>query len=129
MDARVTAVTLAARDLPALVGFYSRLGFPLKTLVEGDVAFFDLGGAVLILWTGLSGTPNGAVQLAHNVRTREEVDAVLSEAVEAGATLVTAAADQEWGGRSGTFADPEGHEWEVAWNPGWTLRPDGSVGL
>ena len=130
MEPRVTALTLATRDLPAQAAFYERLlGRPPFTLVEGDVAFFDLGGLVLCLWTGLDGAPSRGVQLAHNVRTEDDVDAVLDGAVVAGATIVRAARQEDWGGRSGVFADPEGHEWEVAWNPQWPLDEAGRVAV
>lgn len=67
--------------------------------------------------------------LAHNVRTRDEVDAVLEQVAGLGATILKPAEDAEWGGRSGYFADPDGHPWEVAWNPGFPIGPDGSLQL
>ena len=75
-------------------------------------------------WTGF-----GGIALAYNVRQREEVDTVLAEAQAAGATLLTPAAETDWGGYAGYFADPDGYPWEVAWNPYWELRADGSVQL
>ena len=69
------------------------------------------------------------ITLAYNTRTREEVDAVLAEAAAAGATILKPARDTSWGGYAGYFADPDGHAWEVAWNPDWAIEADGSVSL
>lgn len=71
----------------------------------------------------------GGITLAYNVRRRHDVDAVLAEAEAAGATILKPAQDVFWGGYSGYFADPDGHPWEVAWNPHWSLAEDGSVRL
>ena len=71
----------------------------------------------------------GGGELAYNTRTKEEVDAVLAEAVAAGATLPKPAQDMFWGGYAGYFADPDGHLWEVAWNPGFKMKADGSITL
>ncbi|MBX6323759.1 MAG: VOC family protein, partial [Rhodospirillaceae bacterium] len=71
----------------------------------------------------------GGMALAHNVRERGEVAAVLARAARAGATILKPARDTAWGGRAGYFADPDGHVWEVAWNPGWTILADGTVRL
>ena len=81
------------------------------------------------LWRSLGGYGAPGVELAHNVRTPDEVDAVLGEAERAGATIVRPAARADWGGYTGAFADPEGYVWEVAHNPDWTLAADGSVRL
>lgn len=130
MQARISLITLGVADLGRSIVFYrDGLKLPLR---EGSgeaegVAFFETGGT----WLGLfprdelaadatvpsegSGFPG--FSLAHNVRTQEEVDALLKEAVAAGATLVKAAAPTDWGGYSGYFADPDGFLWEVAWNP------------
>lgn len=75
------------------------------------------------------GSGFSGMALAFNARSREEVAAVLEEAVAAGATLVKPAADTFWGGHSGYFADPDGHLWEVAWNPFWTVAEDGAVSI
>jgi uncharacterized glyoxalase superfamily protein PhnB len=71
----------------------------------------------------------GGVTLAHNVRSPEEVDAVLQEAERAGATIGRAGAETFWGGYSGVFIDPDGHPWEIAHNPGWTINADGTTSL
>jgi uncharacterized glyoxalase superfamily protein PhnB len=103
------------------------------------VVFFQTGGMVLALYgkTALAqdahlsheGTGFGGIALAYHVRHRAEVDAVCAEAHAAGATLLKAAEDTDWGGYAGSFADPDGYPWEVAWNPHVPLRDDGSVQL
>ncbi len=104
-----------------------------------EVAFLRTAGIVLALYprhllaedAGISSEGEGfpGFALAHNVASKELVDQALASAVEAGGRLVKPAVDVFWGGYSGYFADPEGFLWEVAWNPGWPLRPDGSVVL
>jgi uncharacterized glyoxalase superfamily protein PhnB len=89
--------------------------------------FFQSGGIVFGLWTALGGHGAPGVELAHNVRTPEEVGAVLIEAERAGGTIVRPATRAEWGGTSGAFADPDGYVWEVAYNPSWTITEDGSI--
>jgi uncharacterized glyoxalase superfamily protein PhnB len=81
------------------------------------------------LWTALGGHGAPGIELAHNVRSPEEVSAVLAAAEQAGGTVVRAAQAAEWGGTTGAFADPDGYVWEVAHNPGWTIEDDGSVRL
>ncbi|MEV7769762.1 VOC family protein [Microbacterium sp. NPDC086615] len=135
MQQRMTLVTLGVGDLDRAISFYSHLGWaPHETSVEGEVAFFDLGGMMLALWDRRkladdSGVPDGGgwggVTLAHNVRASEEVDAILGAAVAVGARLARAGAATPWGGYSGVFVDPDGHPWEVAVNPGWPLDEDG----
>jgi uncharacterized glyoxalase superfamily protein PhnB len=105
---------------------------------DGDVVFFQAGGMILALWgreklaadsAVEDGGGWGGVTLAYNVRSPAEVDSVLSEAEAAGGTVGRPGAPTFWGGYSGVFVDPEGHPWEVAHNPGWTLEVDGSVRL
>ena len=136
MERRITLLTLGVDDLERAVAFYrDGLGLPTDGIVgteheHGAVAFFELeGGLKLALWPRASlahdaGLPVGGrstteFAIAHNVRSREAVDAVLSEARAAGATLVKHAADTFYGGYAGYFQDPDGHLWEVAWNPAW----------
>ncbi|WP_307386623.1 MULTISPECIES: VOC family protein [Microbacterium] len=131
----MTLVTLGVGDLGRAIAFSSSLGWtPHPTSVEGEVAFFDLGGMVLALWdrhklaadSGVSDSGGwGGVTLAHNVRDSEEVEAILDSAVARGATLARAGAATPWGGYSGVFVDPDGHPWEIAVNPGWPLDEDG----
>src|SRR5215210_5470119 len=138
MEQRVSLVTLGVRDLAQARAFYEALGW--KTGVEpgDDVVFFQAGGMILALWgrgqlaedSGVEDKGGwGGVTLAHNVRSPEEVDRVLREAENAGATITRPGAETFWGGYSGVFTDPEGHAWEVAHNPHWTLTEDGSVRL
>jgi catechol 2,3-dioxygenase-like lactoylglutathione lyase family enzyme len=134
MTPRITLLTLAVDDLERAVRFYrDGLGLPTPGIVgqqfeHGAVAFFDLAhGLRLALWPRASlahdtGLPVGArratqFSVAHNVATRAEVDAVLRQAQDAGATLVKPAQDTFYGGYAGYFQDPDGHLWEVAFNP------------
>ena len=138
MEQRLSCVTLGVRDLTRSVAFYRALGWSPREDDLDDIFFFAAGGLVVALWDRASLAEDscvtdsagwGGITLAHNVRSPSEVDAVLAEAVEAGATLGRAGAPTEWGGYSGVFLDPDGHPWEVAHNPGWPLREDGSVVL
>lgn len=136
MEPRISLVTLAAHDPDALAAFYGRLGWT-PGFRNDEVAFIQLNGVILALWRRdrfareLGVPPErlrpGGTALAHNVRTREEVDHLLEAARQAGATVVQPARDAEWGGRSGHFEDPEGFLWEIAWNPQWPIGPDGSI--
>ncbi len=138
MEARVSLVTLGVSDLERARAFYEALGWKTGAAPGDDVAFFQAGGMVVALWgreqlaedSGMEdGGGWGGVTLAHNVRSPAEVDAVLAEAERAGATIARPGARTFWGGYSGVFVDPDGHPWEVAHNPHWTLREDGSVAL
>lgn len=140
MKPRVTVITLAVDDLERAVRFY-RDGLGLETpgivgreFEHGAVAFFDLaGGLKLALWPRASlahdaGLPLGIPSsteftLGHNVSSRDEVDAVLEQARRAGAVVVKPARETFWGGYAGYFQDPDGHLWEVVWNP--ALLPEG----
>ena len=138
MEQRLSLVTLGVSDVPRARRFYEGLGWKAAALSQEDVTFFQAGGIVVGLWSRAalaadSGVEDGGgwggVTLAHNVRSPEEVDAVLQEAVQAGGTLGRPGARTSWGGYSGIFLDPDGHPWEVAHNPGWRLADDGSVHL
>lgn len=139
MEQRISLITLGVADVGRSVAFYEQLGWRRSSSsVEGEVAFFDLRGMVLGLWSreklaadsaAVDGRGWGGVTLAHNVRDPGEVDAVLAEAVAAGATLGRPGAPTEWGGYSGVFVDPDGHPWEIAVNPGWPLDSDGRPSL
>ena len=136
MEARFTAVTLGVSDITRSLAFYEGLGLKAHTVMD-DVAFIDMNGAILCLFTGLAADAGvvsqrrevGPSAVAHNVRTPEEVDAVLAEAKAAGGTVTRPAHDADWGGRSGYFMDPDGHLWEIAWNPFWPLDAEGRVSL
>lgn len=133
MDQRVSVVTLGVRDLDRAIGFYRALGWEPAPSPEG-VAFFQTGGFVVALWDraalevdscAVDAGGWGGVTLAYNVGSREEVDDVLDEAEAAGATIGRRGAGTFWGGYSGIFIDPEGHPWEVAHNPFWSVTEDG----
>ena len=128
MEPRISIITLGVTDLQRSVEFYrDGLGLPLVDDNTESIAFFQTNGTWLALYPrdaladdiGIATEVRGfsGVTLAHNVRTREEVDSLLNVAVSAGAGLVKPAQDTFWGGYSGYFADPEGYLWEVAWNP------------
>ena len=138
MEQRLSLVTLGVSDLGRARRFYEALGWQSGAAPDNDVVFFQAGGTVLALWRRAelaedSGVEDGGgwggVTLAHNVRSPEEVDAVLAEAERAGATITRAAGPAFWGGYTGVFTDPEGHAWEVAHNPHWAFGEDGSVVL
>ena len=124
-------------DLPRAVAFYEALGWRVgNDWRVQDVAFFQLGGMAFALWSRAelaadSGVTDpggwGGVALAYNTRSPAEVDAVLAEAEQAGARISRPGAETPWGGYSGAFVDPDGHPWEVAHNPHWTIADDGSV--
>ena len=134
MKPRITLITLGVDDLHAAVRFYrDGLGFQTEGIVgaqfeHGAVAFFDLqAGIKLALWpregiahdTGLAVGARSATELTlgHNVASKAEVDAVMTQARDAGAAIIKPAQDTFWGGYAGYFQDPDGHLWEVAWNP------------
>src|SRR4030081_700739 len=124
MEQRISLVTLGVRDLGRARAFYQALGGGGAQQPDDEIAFFQAGGMVFGLWTALGGHGAPGIELAHNVRSPEEVGTVLAEAERAGATIVRPAARAEWGGVTGAFADPEGDVWEVAHNPDWTLAED-----
>jgi catechol 2,3-dioxygenase-like lactoylglutathione lyase family enzyme len=136
VEPRITLLTLGVDDLERAVAFYrDGLGLPTEGIVgtefeHGAVAFFELhGGLKLALWPRASlahdaGLPVGAASptefaIAHNVGSRAAVDAVMAEAEAAGADVTKPAADTFYGGYAGYFRDPDGHLWEIAWNPAW----------
>jgi predicted lactoylglutathione lyase len=139
MEPRLSLITLGVADLPRARKFYETLGFVASGASQESVTFFSAGGVVLALWAraalaedaGVGDTRRGfaGVALAHNARSEAEVDAVLAEAVAAGAKLVKPAQKVFWGGYSGYFSDPDEHLWEVAYNPGWRLDGEGRVQL
>lgn len=133
----MSLITLGVADVGRARAFYEALGWSGQS-PDGEVAFIPVGGMVLALWgrdllaadTVVDDRGGwGGVTLAHNVRSPEEVDAVLAEAAAAGAAIGRAGAPTEWGGYSGVFIDPDGHPWEVAHNPHWQMDDDGSIRL
>jgi predicted lactoylglutathione lyase len=138
MDQRVSVITLGVADLGRAREFYQALGWRAAGDDTDDVAFFQAGGMVFALWdramlaedSAVSDAGGwGGVTLAHNVGSPDEVDKIIDQARAAGAVVGREPATTFWGGYSGVFIDPDGHPWEVAHNPGWTLRADGTVGL
>ena len=138
MEQRVSLITLGVRDLRRARAFYEALGWTTRAGPHDDIVFFRAGCMVVALWDRArlaedSGVEDaggwGGVTLAHNVRSPDEVDAVTDEARAAGAAVVREPAETFWGGYSAAFTDPDGHPWEIAHNPRWTIREDGSIEL
>jgi catechol 2,3-dioxygenase-like lactoylglutathione lyase family enzyme len=138
MEQRVSLVTLGVADLARARAFYEGLGWTTGAAPGDDVVFFQAGGTIVGLWSreqlaedsGVTDSGGwGGVTLAHNVRSPAEVDTVMATAEQAGATIAREAGGTFWGGYSGVFLDPDGHPWEVAVNPHWTIRDDGSIEL
>jgi catechol 2,3-dioxygenase-like lactoylglutathione lyase family enzyme len=138
MEQRLSLVTLGVRDLARARRFYEALGWTTRAEPDADVVFFQTGGMIVALWgrdelaadSGVTdGGGWGGVTLAYNTRDAAEVESVIEEARRAGATIAREPAETFWGGYSGVFVDPDGHPWEVAHNPRWTIGEDGSVTL
>ena len=141
MEQRLSLVTLGVADVTRAQRFYEALGWTSGGGVDDDtdhVVFFQMPGMIVALWdraklAGDSGVDDpggwGGVTLAYNTNSPDEVDAVLKEAEAAGGTIPRWGAPTFWGGYSGVFVDPDGHPWEVAHNPGWTIHEDGSTTL
>ena len=132
MDPRISIVTLGVRDLEIATAFYrDGLGLPERES-EGNIAFFEMSGTWLALYphealaedatVPAEGSGFAGFTLAHNVGSREEVEAVIAEAESAGADVVKPAGETFWGGYSGYFSDPDGFLWEVAWNPDFPIE-------
>jgi uncharacterized protein len=137
VEQRLSLVTLGVSDLDRAVTFYRALGWaPANDVAAQGVAFFQGPGMVVALWSRAELAADSAVEdpggwggvtLAYNTRSPAEVDTVIDEARAAGARIGREPAETFWGGYSGLFLDPDGHPWEVAHNPRWTIGPDGSV--
>ena len=134
----MSLVTLGVRELARARAFYEALGWKTGAAPDDDVVFFQAGCMIVALWDRAklaedSGVEDGGgwggVTPAYNARSPEEVDSVMEEARAAGATIPREAGKTFWGGYSGVFVDPDGHPWEVAHNPHWTIEQDGSVRL
>ncbi len=133
MEPRISIITLGVADLQRSITFY-HLGLDLPTnYKDGDgIAFFQLNGTWLALYPSNALAEDaclpperarfGGFTLAHNVNSKERVNKVIEQALASGATLLKPAADTFWGGYSGYFSDPDGHPWEVAWNPFFPLE-------
>ena len=133
---RISLVTLGVADLARARTFYERLGWQGQEIEE--TVFFQAGGLALVLWgrgkladdAGLEDKSTdgfGGIILAHNVRSRSEVDDVLRAAADAGAEVTQPARETFYGGYAGFFSDPDGHVWEIAYNPGCALGEDGAI--
>ena len=137
MEQRISLVTLGVDDLPRARAFYEALGWRGQEVEE--TVFFQAGPLALVLWSRAtladdSGVPDDGtgfdrMTLAQNVRSAAEVDAVVAAAADAGASVTRAPGPTFYGGYAGVFLDPDGHAWEIAHNPGFTLAPDGSLVL
>ena len=136
MRPRLTLITLGVRNLARARRFYEALGWETGAGPDDEVVFFLQDGLVLALWgrdqlaedsTVEDRGGWGGVTLAHNAGSPAEVDEVLARAEAAGATIGRPGTETFWGGYAGIFIDPEGHPWEVAHNPHWTLADDGSI--
>jgi catechol 2,3-dioxygenase-like lactoylglutathione lyase family enzyme len=138
VEQRVSLITLGVGDLGRARSFYESLGWATRAEPGDDVVFFQAGGMVVALWDRArlaedSGVRDpggwGGVTLAHNVRSPREVDAVAEQARAGGAEIVREPGETFWGGYSAAFTDPDGHPWEIAYNPRWEIAADGSVVL
>jgi predicted lactoylglutathione lyase len=139
MEQRISMITLGVADVARSRKFYEGFGWQASGASNPDVAFLQAGGIALGLYgrTALAEdatvSPEGSgfsgVAIAHNVRVRDEVDTILAEAEALGGRVLKAGKDTFWGGYSGYFADPDGHLWEVAWNPFFEITPEGHLRL
>ncbi len=138
MKPRLKVITIGVRDLEAALVFYrDGMGLPTEGIIgtefeDGAVVFIELNeGLILALYPRAAlareagvpvGQPSAAeFTLGHNVASKEEVDAVMAQAQAAGARITDPARDRFWGGYAGHFQDPDGHLWEIAWNPAWEM--------
>jgi catechol 2,3-dioxygenase-like lactoylglutathione lyase family enzyme len=140
MKPRIHLITLGVEDVKRSRRFYEKgLGFEVSSASQGDIVFFHAGGVVLALYplkalakdatVKSQGVGFRGVTLAHNVEKKEFVSVILEQAEAAGGKIVKPARDVFWGGHSGYFADPDGHLWEVSWNPHFSFNKDGSLKL
>lgn len=135
MDQRVSLITLGVADVAASRAFYERLGWRATLDVE-ETVFFQAGGMAVALWGRdkraadaqvNDGGGWGGIALAYNVGSPEGVDAVIEQARSAGARISREPGPTDWGGYTGIFVDPDGHVWEIAYNPDFPLGDDGSL--
>jgi uncharacterized glyoxalase superfamily protein PhnB len=140
MEQRISLITLGVADLARAIAFYEQVVGWEVSPSPPEIAFFDLDGVVFSLFPhddlakdmGVVAESQAVYQdfaLAHNVRSKEEVDLIFSRLKDHGATIVKEPQQASWGGYSGYFSDPDGHKWEVSYNPYWTIRKDGRVSL
>lgn len=139
MEPRLSLVTLGVADIARSRKFYEKMGWKASSASNAEVVFFQSVGMILALFGRIDlaadagirpeGSGFAGIALAHNVRARTKVDSVLTEAKNAGGTIVKAPKETPWGGYCGYFADPDGHLWEVAWNPHFPIDKDGAIHL
>jgi hypothetical protein len=139
MDTRISLITLGVSNLSVARTFYEKLGFSASGASQGDVVFFQAGALALGLYprdklaedAEVSGEGGGfsGITLAQNVYAKADVARILQDAEKAGGRVVKPAQDVFWGGHHGYFADPDGHLWEIAWNPGFELTKEGYLKL
>lgn len=139
MEPRISIITLGVRDLPRAIRFYrDGLGLPTTAAEDASIAFFKTAGTRFALYPreqlardiapDLSVSDGfGGITLAHNVRQKSEVDAILQRAAASGGRIVKPAHDTFWGGYSGYFVDPDGYHWEVAWGPMFSFDDRGEL--
>ncbi len=134
MEQRVSLITLGVTDLARSRAFYEGLGWKTGAAPDDDVVFFQAGGMIVALWDRAKLAEDSGVQdpggssgftLAYNVREPAEVDTIAGEVRAAGGTITREPGETFWGGYSMAFTDPDGHPWEVAHNPRWTITDDG----
>jgi hypothetical protein len=136
MRQRLSLITLGVRDIAASRRFYEALGWNGAGGEGDDPVFFQAGDMIVAIWSRAELAADscvednggwGGITLAHNVGSNEEVDAVTNEARAAGATIGREPAPTFWGGYTSIVIDPDGHPWEIAHNPHWTITADGGV--
>jgi uncharacterized protein len=136
MEQRISLITLGVRDLARARAFYEALGWTAGAEVEDEVVFFQAGGMVMALWGRDKLAEDsevedsggwGGITPAHNVRSPAEVDEIVEQARAAGGTIAREPAERPWGGYTAIVIDTEGHAWEIAHNPTWTIAADGST--
>lgn len=141
MEPRISIITIGVRDMARSICFYrDGLGWPTTATDDAGWAIFATNGTRFALFpyrqlaadivpaaSGELPTTFGGITLAHNTRTKGEVDRLLDQAVQAGGRLLKPAQDAFWGGYSGYFTDPDGYPWEIAWSASWEFNDDGSL--
>lgn len=140
MEQRISLITLGVSDLQRAVTFYERVLGWKAAPSPPEIAFFDLNGVVFSLYQhddlakDMQSVPGDVsiyqgFALAHNVQCKEDVDSIFALLKKNGATIVKEPQEAFWGGYSGYFSDPDGHKWEVAFNPYWTIQKDGRISM
>jgi predicted lactoylglutathione lyase len=138
MEQRLSMITLGVRDLERSRRFYEALGWETGAEEGDDIVFFQAGGMVVALWDRAKLAEDsmvsdaggwGGMTLAFCTRSRQEVDEITEQARNAGATIGREPAETFWGGYDSIVIDPDGHPWEIAHNPHWTIEEDGALAI